>query len=268
MAILHVLALGDICGPETVGLLSAGLSAYKKENGIDFVLVNGENATTGNGLDEQTAQRLLASGVDVITSGNHIWKWRNVYPLLDATRSILRPANYPPEDPGKGHVVLTCKDARILVLNVMGTVYLEPLEDPMRTIEAVLSAEEGNYDFSILDFHGEATGEKQALMHFFDGRLTAFLGTHTHVQTADERILPGGTAAITDLGMSGPENSVLGIRSDIIIKKMKTKMPLRFEFAQGGVVFCGVSLFLDTDTGKAASIVRRTSTLAPPAPGE
>jgi len=256
MATIHLLALGDISGPDTTDLLCKHLWQYRKEQGIDFVIANAENASTGNALDEATAHRLLVSGVDVITTGNHVWKWRNLYDMLDEGRSVIRPANYPSCAPGVGYTRFVCGGETFLVINVMGVVFMEPLDDPFAAVEKILEQEKGNYRFAVMDIHAEATSEKLAIANAFDGRIHAMFGTHTHVQTADERLLPKGSAYITDLGMCGPVDSILGIRTDIILKKFKTKMPLRFEFAEGKPLFCGASIYFDTEKGCATKIVR------------
>lgn len=261
MAILHLLALGDISGVSSADQLSRRLWKYRQEQKIDFVVANAENASVGNGLDAVTAKSLLAGGVDVITTGNHVWKWRDLYPFLDESRSIIRPANYPATDPGSGFTYFRVSGVTFLVINVMGVIYLEPIGDPFTAVEEILEREKGKYDFALLDIHAEATSEKLALANTFDGRIHAIFGTHTHVQTADERILPKGSGYITDLGMCGPVDSILGIRTDIILKKMRSKMPIRYEFAEGKNTFHGASFFFDTEAKKVTEIRREEFTL-------
>ena len=203
------------------------------------MIANGENASSGNGLSPFDAEMLLQCGVDVITSGNHIWKKNGIKARLDSNNKVLRPANYPSLCPGNGYTVMDSKGIRILVVNLMGTVYMEPLACPFDTLEGILRREEGNYDLSVIDFHAEATSEKLALAYEFDGRVTAVVGTHTHVQTADARVLPKGTAFITDLGMCGPVDGILGVRKEEVISKFRTKMPVRFAAASGSILLCG-----------------------------
>ena len=250
---MKILALGDIVGPDTVEELGKRLWNFRKQNNIDFVVANGENASRGNGLEENAAKTILEYGVDVITGGNHIWQKNSLRNFLDSSKNIVRPLNYPSVSAGNGYTILDCNGYKILIMNVSGTVYMESLGCPFDAVEKVLSREEGRYDISLLDIHAEATGEKYALARYFDGKITAVVGTHTHVQTADEQLLKNGTAYITDLGMCGPRESILGVKSELIIEKMKTKMPVRFEFAEGNVEFCGV--IIDFDTSKSGKIV-------------
>ena len=237
---MRILFLGDVTGPAASSKLSKELWNIRGENGIDFAIVNGENASEGNGIDKKTACSLIDGGADVITTGNRVWKKYDIYPFLDDCKNIVRPANYPPDSPGSGYSVIDCCGVRVLVMNVQGTVYMEPLDDPFTAVERILLREEGNYDISVLDVHAEATSEKAAIARYFDGRIDLVCGTHTHVQTADERILPNGSAFITDVGMCGPENSILGVRPELVIRKLKDKMPVRFDFSDGEIVFCGV----------------------------
>jgi len=243
---MKILALGDIVGPDTVNELGKKLWKYRRDNGIDLVTANGENASRGNGLDTEAAQSILDYGVDVITGGNHIWQKQNLRSFLDSSSSIIRPLNYPASSAGNGYTVVSCAGMRVLVMNVSGTVYMESLSCPFDAVEKVLKTEAGRYDISLLDIHAEATSEKLALARYFDGRINAVYGTHTHVTTADEQVLPRGTGYITDLGMCGPTNSILGVKSEIIINKLRTKMPVRFEFADGEIKFNGVIFDFDS----------------------
>ena len=253
---MKILALGDIVGPETVEELGKRLWNFRKENKIDFVVANGENASRGNGLDAESAQRILDFGVDIITGGNHIWQKNSLRDFLENSKNIVRPLNYPSNSAGNGYTISDCNGYKVLVMNVSGTVYMESLNCPFESVEKVLKSEEGRYDISLLDIHAEATGEKYALARYFDGKITAVYGTHTHVQTADEQLLEKGTAYITDLGMCGPTNSILGVKSELIIEKMKTKMPVRFEFAEGNIAFHGV--IIDFDTSNSGNFVAKS----------
>ncbi len=242
---MRILALGDIVGPNTVEEIGKKLWSYRKENNIDFTVANGENASEGNGISVQDAKTILESGVDVITSGNHVWQKNGLRDFLDDSKFIIRPMNYPGGSAGSGYTIVDCNGYRVLVMNVSGTIYMESLSCPFECVEKTLERESGNYDISLLDIHAEATSEKYAIARYFDGRIDCIFGTHTHVQTADEQILKGGTTYITDLGMCGPKESILGVKSDIIIRKLRTKMPQKFEFADGEIEFHGI--MFDTD---------------------
>ena len=251
-----ILAIGDVVGPAAAKALCSRLPALCSELGASFVALNGENACVGNGLDAATAKMLLGAGTDVITSGNHIWHKREIKQFLEDCPALIRPVNYPPLCPGHGSVIVERAGKRVLVINALGTVYMDPLDSPFDAIERVLERERGRYDFAVLDIHAEATSEKLAIAHCFDGRINVIFGTHTHVQTADECVLPRGTGYITDLGMTGPKVSVLGIRPDIIIEKFRTRMPVRFELADGPLELQGALFSLDPDTGRTLEVVR------------
>lgn len=253
---MKLLIIGDVVGNCGTEFLKHNLHTIAKDNNIDMIIANGENAAKNNGLDKASADALISAGVDVITSGNHIWHKFEMQNIIDDYENIIRPANYPGECPGSGYVIFNAMGVKVLVINVMGTVYLDNLSCPFETVERILKREEGRYDISILDIHAEATSEKAALARYFDGRLTAVVGTHTHVQTADERILPQGTAFITDLGMTGAYESILGVDSERIIKKFLTKMPTRFEQAEGECQFNAVVIDIDNTSYKAKSIER------------
>jgi len=253
---MKILIIGDVVGPCGVNFLKNNLYSFAKENSIDMIIANGENAAKGNGLDKDTAEQIFSFGVDVITSGNHIWNKHEMQHIIDGYENILRPANYPGDCPGNGYVIFNAGGTRILVISVMGTVYLDSLSSPFDTIERILSREEGSYDISIVDIHAEATSEKASVARYFDGKLSAVVGTHTHVQTADERILAGGTAFITDLGMTGAYESILGVKTECILQKFKTKMPVRFEQADGECQFNAVIIDFDNNSYKANLIKR------------
>lgn len=253
---MKILIIGDVVGNCGTEFLKQNLHSFAKDRHIDMIIANGENAAKNNGLDKETAEMLFASGVDVITSGNHIWHKFEMQNIIDDYENILRPANYPGNCPGNGYVIYNAGGVKVLVISVLGTVYLESLSCPFETVERIINREEGNYDVSIVDIHAEATSEKAALARFFDGKLSAVVGTHTHVQTADERLLPKGTAFITDLGMTGAYESILGVNCDRIINKFLTKMPTRFEQAEGECQFNAVILDVDNVSYKAKSIER------------
>ena len=253
---IQILALGDIVGPRAVEYIRRNLWGIRDRYGIALVVANGENACTGNGIDSHTADTLLSAGVDVITSGNHIWHKREIFDYLDDNAHIVRPANYKSTNPGKGHTIVSCDGVRFLVVNVMGVVYMDALENPFVSVSRILDRCAGEYDAAILDIHAEATSEKLALAHYFDGRIQVIFGTHTHVTTADEQILSHGSGYITDLGMCGPTQSVLGVRPDLIIERMNAHMPVRFELAATPIEANGTLFALDSETMSVQSVMR------------
>lgn len=242
---MKILALGDIVGQRTVEWLSRDLWGLRRQLGLDCVIANGENASDIHGLSCEDAGRLLDGGVDLLTLGNHTWSRRDLVPLLEQGTQVIRPANYPPQTPGCGYAVVDVCGWRMLVINVLGVVFLDSLADPFETVERILDREAGKYDFAALDMHAEATAEKIALGRVFDGRIAMIFGTHTHVQTADAGILPGGSGYITDLGMCGPVNGVLGTDADAVIRRFRTKMPQRFIPADGPLALHGAVFTLD-----------------------
>jgi metallophosphoesterase (TIGR00282 family) len=251
-----ILAIGDVVGPAAAEAMCKRLPALKTELGASLVVVNGENACAGNGLDPATARAFFGAGADVITSGNHIWHKRDIRQFLDDCPTLLRPVNYPPVCPGHGSVTVERGGKRVLVINALGTVFMDPFDSPFDAVDRVLEREAGKYDYSVLDIHAEATSEKLAIANYLDGRVNVIFGTHTHVQTADEQILPNGSGYITDLGMTGPPESVLGIKTDIIIEKFRTHMPVRFELAEGPSELQGALFTLGVNTGRAIGIKR------------
>ena len=255
---MKILAIGDIVGGRTADYLSARLWKLRDTMKVDFVVANGENATDIHGLSRTHAEALLDAGVDLITTGNHVWHRRDLYPLLEDSARLIRPVNYPATSPGNGYTLLTVDSWRLLCLNVMGTVFMEPLNSPFEAIEAILRREAGQYDFALMDIHAEATSEKLALARYFDGRIHVMFGTHTHVTTADEQILPNGSGYITDLGMSGPHNGILGTDASIVIEKLRTHMPQRFAVADGEITVNGTLFTLDTTTARVTEVKRIT----------
>lgn len=251
----RILAIGDVVSPLAVKHLSTHLWKFRKENQIDMVICNAENAAIGNGLDPQSAESLLKSGCDILTGGNHIFKKKEIRDYIENSNYLIRPANYPSDTPGNGYTIINITGFQVLVINILGTIYMESMACPFATVERILEREKGRYDFSILDIHAEATSEKLALARYFDGKISCIFGTHTHVQTADEQILPRKSGYITDLGMTGPENSILGVRSEIIIEKLRTKLPVKFEFADGEIKAHGAIFDLDS-SGNCISVKR------------
>jgi metallophosphoesterase (TIGR00282 family) len=249
--------LGDIvgkCGREVVETM---LPTLHEMYHPQFVIANGENSAAGLGITPDIARRLLGSGVDVLTLGNHTWSKREISDFLDREPRLLRPANYPAGTPGRGHRVFTAQNGtRVGVANLMGRTFMEPLDDPFRQADTILEAFRGQAVVSFFDFHAEATSEKMAFGYYLDGRASVVVGTHTHVQTADERLLPQGTAYITDVGMVGPQNSILGMDAGIGVQRFVTQRPARLEVADGPVVLCGMIADVDTQTGRATHIER------------
>ena len=253
--VMHILCGGDVVGSAGCAHLRRVLPGVKRHYGVDVCIVNGENAADGNGLTPAAAGHLFDSGADVITGGNHIFRRRELYETLEENPALLRPANYPDSAPGRGLSMVDRGRYQLAVINLMGLVYMDPLACPFDTLDALLR-EAGNPRFCIVDFHAEATAEKKALAYYADGRISALIGTHTHVQTADEQILPEGTGFLTDVGMTGPIHSVLGVRPEQSIAKMHGKLPVRFSTAEGPCRMNAVLLTLDDATGKTAAIER------------
>ena len=253
---LKILFIGDIVGRPGRKILKNCLKEIINEEGVDLTIANGENAAGGFGITYDVAQEIFGAGVDLITMGNHTWDNRDIYHVLEEEPRIVRPANYPEDTPGQGYYIIeTAKGVSVGVVNLLGQVYLEALRCPFRVADECLAKIKKRTNVVIVDFHAETTSEKVALGWYLDGRATAVFGTHTHIPTADERILPKGTAYMTDVGMTGPLNSVLGIDPEIVITKFLTKLPARFEVARGPVKLDGV-IFEVNEYGLATSIKR------------
>ncbi|MBE6689776.1 MAG: YmdB family metallophosphoesterase [Ruminococcaceae bacterium] len=254
---MKVLALGDVVGEQTLRYLAEKLPAERRALGADLVIVNGENVCDVKGISPAAADALIDYGADILTSGNHVFDRRDIYDYLDNKKTLLRPLNYPAECPGEGARIVTSADGwKVLVLNVSGCAFMDALNNPFASVERALDDHRGKYDVAILDIHAEATSEKLALARYFDGRIGVIFGTHTHVQTADEQILPNGTGYITDLGMTGPIDGILGVRAEEVIIKSRTHMPRRFSVAIGEVRACGALFDLDAVTGRCKSVKR------------
>jgi len=258
---LKVLILGDIVGQPGCRAVFLGLPELARRLDADLVIANGENAADGFGLTPDIADRLFASGIHVITSGNHIWQKREIYPLLQTRDTLLRPENYPVLQgagaiPGKGHCIVTVRDIPVLVINLEGRVNLSPLRDPLQVGTSLLKQFRSRVKAAIVDFHAEAVEEKEALAIHLDGEASAVVGTHTHVQTADERILTGGTGYITDIGMTGPLDSVIGMKKETAIARSLSQMPLKMEVHNAAAQIEGVLMEIDASSGRALSILR------------
>ena len=253
---MNVLFIGDIVGNPGRKAVKEVLPAIKKEYSIDFCIANGENAAGGSGITYVVAQELYKFGIDVITMGNHTWSKKEVTNFIDSDTKIVRPANYPQELPGKGSTIVHGSKGQIGVINLMGRVYMDSMDCPFRTADREISYLKSFVKVVIVDIHAEATSEKQALAWYLDGRVSSVFGTHTHVQTSDERILPFGTGYITDVGMTGPYEGILGVDRDIIIEKFLKCMPMKFEVAKGSVQFNAVVVEIDEKNGKTLRINR------------
>ncbi len=230
---MKILAIGDVVGSIGCEFLREQLPKVKKLYGIDLVIANGENSADGNGITPFSANYLFKSGVDVLTTGNHAFRRREVYPLFDEDENLIRPANFPSKmTPGSGICTLDMVKNKVIIINLMGTIFMESIDCPFKKINSILEKIDKNA-IIIIDFHAETTSEKRCLGFYLDGRVSAIFGTHTHVPTADECILPKGTGYITDVGMTGVIHSALGVKPELVIKKIQTKMPVRFENATG-----------------------------------
>ena len=253
---MRILAIGDVVGAAAVEYLNRRLWDLRKKEKIDFVVANGENATDCRGVLPRDADALLAAGVDLITLGNHTYGMREIYSYLEDSERVIRPANYPATAPGCGYAILQVDGYRVLCINVSGRVFMEPLASPFETVDRILERERGGYDFAVMDVHAEATSEKLAMAHYFDGRVAVTFGTHTHVQTADEQVLPRGSGYITDLGMCGPMDGILGTDREIVIERFRSMMPARFRLAEGEISAHGAIFEVDPDTGRVRDVKR------------
>lgn len=252
---MKILCIGDVTGTIGIDYLRRKLPALKREKGIDAVIANGENSADTNGITPDSADYLLSCGVDLLTTGNHSFQRKESYSLYESNAPVIRPANYPSKAPGVGSYVMDFGRLQVRVLNMMGTVGMNPVLDcPFDTADRLLS--EASEKIIIMDMHAEATAEKRALAGYLDGRISAMFGTHTHVQTADEQILPKGTGFITDVGMTGPINSVIGVDVDAAIEKMRTKMPVRLIYAEGKCMMNAVLFTIDEKSGRTTAVER------------
>jgi 2',3'-cyclic-nucleotide 2'-phosphodiesterase len=253
---MKVLMVGDIFGEPGRAALAKHLPLLREEHAVDFCVVNCENAAGGFGVLPQMARQFLDQGADVLTSGNHIWDKREIVEYITRENLLLRPANFPAGTPGVGHVTVKAGPHRVAVLNLMGRVFMNPIDCPFRKADEIIPELRRETPIILVDMHCEATSESQAMGWYLDGRVSAVVGTHRHVQTADERVLPGGTAYITDLGMTEPTEGVIGVDRDIILQRFLTQMPARFEPAKGPAALHGAVIVIDPDTGRATEIRR------------
>lgn len=252
---MKILFVGDIVGQTGLDYVRECLPALTTEFAPDLVIANAENVAAGRGIKRNDAEALYDAGVEILTLGNHTWDQREVFTFIDGDARIVRPANYPPGTPGLGYTRCRVGKTQMLIVSLMGRTFLSTLDCPFRTLDAILE-ENRDVKHIFVDIHAETTSEKLALAWEFAGRVSAVIGTHTHVQTADERILPGGTAYLTDVGMVGPRDGILGMERKAVIQKFRTHLPVRFEVAGGARQFCAVKILVDDATGRATSIER------------
>ena len=254
---VKLLFIGDIIGKPGRQVISRELHRLVDRYMVDLVIANGENAAGGFGITEDTANELYKCGIDVLTSGNHIWDKKDSLSFINRAEKLLRPANYPDGTPGRGSALFTTAGgAKVAVLNLEGRVFMNNLECPFRTADREISQLYTETPIIFVDFHAEATSEKASLGWYLDGRVSALIGTHTHIQTADERILPGGTAYLTDAGMTGGFDSVIGVKKEEAITKFLSQLPVKFDVAKNNLRLNGVVVVVDEQTGKALSIER------------
>ena len=256
---MRILCIGDVTSPKGVEHLKTNLWRVRKENKIDFCIVNAENAALITGASANDAETLLASGADCLTGGNHTMRNRSGYTYLDDSENMIRPINFGDAAPGHGYTILDCNGYKIMVINAMGNVNIEPvLDNPYNYIDKALERESGRYDFAVMDVHAEATGEKVALGYAYDGKISVIFGTHTHVPTCDEMILPHGTGYISDIGMCGESGGVLGMNPELVVKHQRCRIPIKFEPASGAPKATGAIFTVNESNGKVTAIERIT----------
>lgn len=252
---MQILFIGDIVGKPGREAIRSILPDLQKEYGFDLVIANAENASGGRGLTKDVANELFDYGIHFLTMGNHVWDQKDILKFIDDERRLIRPANFPRGVPGKGYGVVSNKGIKTGIINLSGRIFLQPLENPFTMVIQLINMIAAETPIIIVDFHAEATSEKVAIGWLLNGKVSAVVGTHTHIQTADARILDQGTAYITDVGMTGPRDSVLGIKKEIVINNFLTQMPVRFEVANGMKQLNAVVLEIDEKTGKARQII-------------
>lgn len=253
---MNILAVGDIVGKSGVDKLKIELPKIVKENNIDFVIVNGENAADGMGLTEKLYREILQAGANIVTMGNHTWAKKDIFNFIDDEK-IIRPANYSENNPGIGYRIMECKGKKIAVINLIGRVTMNVLsENPFLVAKKIINSVKNKVDIIVIDFHAEATAEKIALANYIDGEVTVIFGTHTHVQTADEQILPKGTGYISDIGMTGPKNSVIGMEIEASIKRFETSLPEKYKVAEGNSKLNSLMFCINDNTNKVEKIIR------------
>jgi metallophosphoesterase (TIGR00282 family) len=252
---MRILFVGDVVGRPGRDAVEELLPGLRERLDVDVCVVNAENVANGVGVTPRLAERLLAAGADALTLGNHTWRREEIGPYLATATAVVRPANFQAAAPGRGLAVVPARDGTpVAVLNLLGSLFLEPAQSMWEVVDGLVEEARASTPVVVVDVHAEATSEKVALATWLDGRVTAVLGTHTHVQTSDARVQPGGTAALTDVGMTGPHDSVIGVTAELAIRRMRTGMPVRFETATGGVRLEGALVTCDPATGRASAI--------------
>lgn len=254
---MNILFIGDIVGRPGRDALATYLPNLKDHYKVDLTIVNGENAAHGKGITKKIYYQLLEWGADIVTLGNHTWDKKEIFDFIDDENDLIRPANFPAGTPGKGIIFKKINQTNVAVINLQGRTFMNPIDDPFQLANQLIDEAKKKAKIIFVDFHAEATSEKQAMGWYLDGKISAIVGTHTHIQTSDERILPKGTAYITDVGMTGPYDSVLGVEKEAVIRKFVTGLPVRFEIPETNrTVLSGVVIQVNDDTGKANSIKR------------
>jgi len=253
---MNILMVGDVFGESGRSALVKLLPSLRRQHAIDFCVVNIENAANGFGVTPAIAKQALEQGADVLTSGNHIWDKKEIVEYITKENLLLRPANFPAGTPGVGYVTIKAGPHKVAVLNLMGRVFMLPIDCPFQKANEIVPELRKETPIILVDMHAEATSESVAMGWHLDGRVSAVVGTHRHVQTADERVLPGGTAYITDLGMTGPTDGVIGVDRDLILQRFMNQMPVRFEPAKGPAALHGVIIIVDPESGRATDIRR------------
>ena len=252
---MRILFVGDVVGRPGRDAVTSLLPSLRERHDVDACVVNGENVANGVGITPRLAEVLREAGADAITLGNHTWRREEIGPYLAASTFVVRPANMPESAPGRGLAVVEARNGtQVAVINLLGSLFLDPAHSMWELVDGLVEEARRSTPVIVVDVHAEATSEKVALAAWLDGRVTAVLGTHTHVQTSDARVLPGGTAALTDVGMTGPHDSVIGVEAELAIRRMRTGMPVRFETASGGVRLEGALVTCDPETGRASAI--------------
>lgn len=254
---MNIMMIGDICGRPGRATTAHFIPILKQEYELDLIIANGENSAGGVGITKKVLEELSNMDIDIVTTGNHIWDKREIFTFIDDENALIRPANYPPGTPGKGYYIKSVNNRKIAVINLLGRVFMPPVDCPFRTVTQILAEIKDICDIIIVDFHAEATSEKSAMGWYLDGKVSCVAGTHTHIQTADERILPQGTAYISDLGMVGPLNSILGVDKEPVIQKFLTGLPTKFNIATDDhTLFCGIIIQIDDHSNQVNQILR------------
>ncbi|WP_374724021.1 TIGR00282 family metallophosphoesterase [Calidifontibacillus erzurumensis] len=253
---MRILFIGDVVGSPGREMVKTYLPKLQAKYRTHITIVNGENAAAGKGITAKIYRSLLEAGANAITLGNHTWDNKEIFEFIDDAKYLVRPANFPEETPGQGYIILNINGIEVGIINLQGRTFLPPIDCPFKKADLLINEIQKRTNIIFVDFHAEATSEKQAMGWYLDGRVSAVVGTHTHVQTADDRILPNGTAYITDAGMTGPYDGILGIEKDTVLKRFLTNLPVRFEVTSGRVQLCGVVIDVDPKTGRSLKIER------------